>query len=117
MEAIVKERSHLWVWGWAADYPDPDGKVRTFLEFFPFLFRDAQIVDLLARARSLRDQDGRLRLFQKAERLLIVEQAALMPLPYAPWRTLTRPWIDGFSAYADFALPGLEQVVVSRERN
>jgi ABC-type transport system substrate-binding protein len=88
--------------------------LRTFLEFSTPVFRDSEILDLLARARSLTDQDARLRLYQEAERRLIREQAAVVPLPYTTWKTMSRPWVQGFSATVDFGLPSLDQVVIRR---
>ena len=86
--------SHLWMAGWMADYPDPDGIFRGLLtEEFPFA-RDEEVLGLLARARELRDQAERMRVFHELDRLWVRERAALVPLSYSRHLLLRRPWID-----------------------
>ena len=86
---------HIWLNGWAADYPDPDGFFRGLLaEGQPFHV-DEEIRDLLAEARSLRNQTERMRLYQEIDRLWVRERAAILPLIYSRTLLLRRPWIEG----------------------
>ena len=95
MLATVGAGANIWAYGWAADYPDPDGFLRTFIRATPWVFCDRRLEDLLDRARSLRNQDERIRLYQEFERLWIAEEAAILPLAYDRWLSLSRPWVDG----------------------
>jgi oligopeptide transport system substrate-binding protein len=91
------EDLHLWVQGWTADYPDPDGFLATFLEE-NWVLLDETLEMLLGRARSLSNRDERLRLYREADRLLVSERMAAVPLHYEADVVLVRPWIEGFWA-------------------
>ncbi len=86
----------LWVSGWTADYPDPDGFFRGLFKAsgWPF-YRDAEIEDVLERARSLQNQGERMRLYHELDRLWVNERAAIMPLFYGRTLILRRPWVEG----------------------
>ena len=89
----------MWVSGWTADYPDPDGFFRGLFQAtgWPF-YRDAEIEDLLTRARSLRDQGERMRLYHDVDRLWVAEHAAILPLFYGRTMLARRPWVEGLWA-------------------
>jgi ABC-type transport system substrate-binding protein/class 3 adenylate cyclase len=102
---------HLWITGFGADYPDPDGFFRgLFREPFPF-YRDDEIDELVVQARSLGNQPERLRLYHEVDRLWVAEHAAVLPLAYGRSVALHRPWIEGFWANP-LAKAGLDQIVV-----
>jgi ABC-type transport system substrate-binding protein/class 3 adenylate cyclase len=105
----------LWVSGWTADYPDPDGFFRGLFGAtgWPF-YTDDDITDLLARARSLRDQGERMRLYHELDRLWVAEHAAILPLFYGRTMLVRRPWVDGLWANPLTKLQ-LDQVVVRRD--
>jgi ABC-type transport system substrate-binding protein/class 3 adenylate cyclase len=86
----------IWVSGWTADYPDPDGFFRGLFEAsdWPF-YRDAEIEELLVRARGLRDQAERMRLYHEVDRLWVAEHAAVLPLFYGRTMLVRRPWVEG----------------------
>jgi ABC-type oligopeptide transport system substrate-binding subunit len=94
-DEATRAGAHLYTLGWTAAYPDPDGFLRTFLETFPSVYRDEEVERLLRRARSLRDQAERLRLYRVLERLWLFERAAVVPVLYTRSVVLTRPWIEG----------------------
>jgi ABC-type transport system substrate-binding protein/class 3 adenylate cyclase len=102
------------IWGWNADFPDPAGMIPTFLENSPTVFRDAELLELLDRARSARDQDERLVMYRKVERRWIGEQFALVPLEYPRRTSLLRPWVEGFWQNA-LATSTFAEVVVRPE--
>jgi ABC-type transport system substrate-binding protein/class 3 adenylate cyclase len=88
----------LWLTGWTADYPDPDGLFRgLFEESWPF-YRDEQIEELLERAATVSDQDERMRLFHQLDRLWVGEHAAIVPVLYQRTLVLRRPWVVDFWA-------------------
>jgi ABC-type transport system substrate-binding protein/class 3 adenylate cyclase len=105
----------LWVSGWTADYPDPDGFFRGLFEAtgWPF-YTDDDIMELLTRARSLRDQGERMRLYHEVDRLWVAEHAAILPLFYGRTMLVRRPWVDGLWANPLTKLQ-LDQVVVRRD--
>jgi ABC-type transport system substrate-binding protein/class 3 adenylate cyclase len=106
--------SDLWLSGWTADYPDPDGFFRGLFRIaWPF-YRDEEIEELLAEARSLKDQGERLRLYHEVDRLWVSEHAAILPLSYSRAMLARRPWIEGLGA-TPLSQARLDAVVVRRE--
>ncbi len=92
----------LWLSGWTADYPDPDGFFRglfsqSMASAWPF-YVDDDIRELLSRARSLQDQDERMRLYHEVDRLWVAEHAAILPLFYGRSMIVRRPWVEGLWA-------------------
>lgn len=105
--------SHLWVTGWTADYPDPDGLFRGLIaNDWPFA-RDEDVLELLARARSLRDQGERMHVFHELDRLWVGERAALLPLTYSRHLLLRRTWVHGLRPNP-LTRAALDTAVVSR---
>jgi len=108
-DALTDE--HLWITGFGADYPDPDGFFRgLFRQPFPF-YRDDEIEELLIQARSLGNQPERMRLYHEIDRLWVSEHAAILPIAYGRSVAVHRPWIDGFWANP-LSKASLDQVVV-----
>ena len=96
-----RSSAHACIWAWGADYPDPGGGfLEPILRLDPWLYRDEQLEQLLARAASLRDQDERLRTYREFERIWIGEQAAVVPLAYDDRLLWRRPWVTGMWANA-----------------
>jgi ABC-type transport system substrate-binding protein len=103
--------AHFWVSWFAADYPDPDGFFRGLLTSdWPF-YVDDDIEELLERARSLGNQDERMRLYHELDRLWVAEHAAILPLAYGRSIIVRRPWIEGFWANP-LSKASIERVVV-----
>ncbi|HVN62467.1 MAG TPA: ABC transporter substrate-binding protein [Gaiellaceae bacterium] len=112
-DAFPPRDTNAWVWGWAADYPDPSGMLDTVLRYQRELYRDAEIDALLARTRTSHDRDERLRLYREVEQLWIAEHAAIVPLNYPRTAVLHRPWVEGFWASA-FGWATFDEVVIRR---
>ena len=107
------ENEHLWVSGFGADYPDPDGFFRgLFREPFPF-YRDDEIEEMIIEARSLGNQPERMKLYHEIDRLWVNEHAAVLPIAYGRSVAAHRPWIDGFWANP-LSKASLDRVVVER---
>jgi ABC-type transport system substrate-binding protein/class 3 adenylate cyclase len=104
--------AHMWWTGWTADYPDPDGFFRGLLTLgqWPF-YRDDDILELLERGRSLRDQGERMRVYHDVDQLWVGERAAILPIAYPRSNLLRRPWIEGLWASA-LSRAHLDTVVV-----
>jgi ABC-type transport system substrate-binding protein len=88
--------AQLWLSGWTADYPDPDGFFRGLFKAsgWPF-YRDEDIEGILEKARSLQDQNERMRLYHELDRLWVAERAAILPLFYGRTLLVRRPWVQG----------------------
>ena len=102
----------MWWTGWTADYPDPDGFFRGFLTLgqWPF-YRDDDILELLEKGRSLRDQGERMRVYHEVDRRWVGEHAAILPIAYPRSLLLRRPWVQGLWA-SPLSRAHLDTVVV-----
>jgi ABC-type transport system substrate-binding protein/class 3 adenylate cyclase len=109
--ALYSDSADVWFWGWNADFPDPHGVVNGFAQMPIYL--DAEILALIDRARSLPDQDKRMRLFREIERLWIAERAAIVPIGYMREAVVRRPWVEGLWA-TPFSKASLDEIVVRR---
>jgi ABC-type transport system substrate-binding protein/class 3 adenylate cyclase len=115
IDACDVQDSHLWLSGWTADYPDPDGFFRGLLRSgWPF-YRDEEIAELLEQARSLQEQGERMRLYHEIDRLWVAEHAAILPIAYPRALLLSRPWVERLWANP-LSRAHLDEVVVVRER-
>ena len=99
-------------WGWSSDYPDPDGLLSTFLVAQASVAPD-EVTSLVARARASHDRDARLELFRQADRMLVAEQAWVVPVIYDGFAVLHRPNVEGFWANPMGMAP-FDEVVVHR---
>jgi ABC-type transport system substrate-binding protein len=85
------------------------------MELTPALYRDAELTRLLDRARSLTDQDERMRLYREIDMRWVGEHVALVPVSYGRMRMLRRPWVHGFHLDSLEVGGGWADVVVRRE--
>jgi ABC-type transport system substrate-binding protein len=90
--------SQLLLDGWLADLPDPDNFLR-HSTVLPILrkagWQDPELEALLERAAHTPDRTGRMALYRLADRRLVVEQALVVPLTYAPVKEVSQPWVLG----------------------
>ena len=54
---------------------------------------NARFDALVEQAASVFDQAKRIALFREADRILVSEEAAIMPIYYAQGRILVKPWV------------------------
>jgi len=91
---INQGKAHLALDGWEADYPDPDDILRVlFHSASPinyFGWQSHQFDRWVEQAANLTDQRERLRLYHQADRLLVAEDTAIVPLCYGQGYTLLR---------------------------
>jgi ABC-type oligopeptide transport system substrate-binding subunit len=97
-ERWVSDRPHLRWYGWIADYPDPDNFLRVAVGLHSG-WRDDTYDELVERARRLTDQAERMRLYQRADRILM-EEAAIIPISYERLPLLVKPWVRRFPTSA-----------------
>jgi len=109
--------AEMWLSGWTADYPDPDGFFRGlfYATRWPF-YLDEEIEGLLDRARSLQNQGERMKLYHELDRLWVHDHAAILPLFYGRTTVVRRPWIEGIWTTPLTRLQLDEAIVHPRDR-
>jgi len=87
--------THLLLARWVADYPDPDNFLRVSMTRRIGNWNKPYI-NLLEEARRLTNQGERMKLYRQADKIL-VEEAAIMPVTYARFHLLVKPWVKNFA--------------------
>jgi ABC-type oligopeptide transport system substrate-binding subunit/DNA-binding SARP family transcriptional activator len=88
------DRSHIISLHWLPDYPDPDNVMRLGKAVYSN-WDDESYDALVEQARRIMDQDERMRLYRKAEEIL-VREAPFFPLVYGREHLLVKPWIRNY---------------------
>jgi oligopeptide transport system substrate-binding protein len=92
-----RDPAHLSLWGWFADYPDPDNMLRVVFHsaegFNAPRWHNGHFDALVEEAAQVTDQQRRMELYQEADRILVAEEAVAMPLGYGRGRILAKPWV------------------------
>ena len=104
----------MWSMGWTADYPDPENfldiQFNSKSTHNDTGYSNAQVDALLDRARSERDTDTRLKLYQQAERI-ILQDAPWMPLFHGATSVVVKPYVKGWQPTGS-VVPVLKYVTV-----
>jgi ABC-type oligopeptide transport system substrate-binding subunit/class 3 adenylate cyclase len=96
-ERTRRDPAELTILGWSADFPDPDSMLRV-----PFhsaggrnieRWHNPDFDNLVETAGSVTDQTQRINLYQKADRILVTEEAVVMPISYGGGRILIKPCV------------------------
>jgi ABC-type oligopeptide transport system substrate-binding subunit len=97
MERLRRDPADLTLLGWLADYPDPDCFLRVTFHSTEGnnnpRWHNARFDALVEEAARVADQTRRLELYGEADRILVAEEAVVMPLGYAQGRILAKPWV------------------------
>jgi len=84
--------------GYTADYPDPDAMLRVLFHsqqgFNPSRCQCNELDELVESASHMLDTEKRMEAYHRADRILVAEEAAVMPLGYVQSRLLVQPWIE-----------------------
>jgi oligopeptide transport system substrate-binding protein len=91
-ERLFREPPHMHLGRWTADYPDPDNFLRVGAAFAVPGWRNETYAGLVEEARRSMDQEERMDLYKRADKIL-VEEAVIAPLNYVRWHLLTKPWV------------------------
>lgn len=87
-------------YGWLPDYPDPDCYLRlVFHSTSPNnlgRWRNGRFDALVEEARAATDQRRRMALYHEADRLLVAEEVAIIPLGYNRTMWLVAPRVTGW---------------------
>lgn len=103
---LAQDPPDLMLGGWVADYPDPDNFLRVLFHSHQGLneprWRHARFDALVEEALRVTVPEQRLALYQTADRLLVNEEAVILPLSYGQDVFLVKPWVhhvDGQKSY------------------
>jgi oligopeptide transport system substrate-binding protein len=101
LERLQTAPPHMLIWGWVADYPDPDNFLRLGMShILPYTQWDnGDYKRLVEEARRITDQDERMELYRQADKIL-VEEAPVLPLAYMRSHLLVKPWVRKLSMSA-----------------
>lgn len=106
--------AHIWLRGFVADYPDPDGFFRGLLRQPTDLLETEDLHELLEEARALRDPSERIRRYQELDKLLLVDRAVVLPIAYKRSMILRRPWVEQMRTHPMVGIALDEAVVRGR---
>ncbi|MEZ4769148.1 MAG: ABC transporter substrate-binding protein [Caldilineales bacterium] len=93
---LATDPPHIGLDTWAANYPDPDDFMRVAYRRIQryFGWRDPEYENLVDKARTLTDQNERIKLYRQADAIL-VREAAIVPNMHSPTACLIQPWVEG----------------------
>jgi ABC-type oligopeptide transport system substrate-binding subunit/predicted Ser/Thr protein kinase len=95
LERLRKEIPHIRLMGWGADYADPDDFLRLALLQAIELWGHEEYIRLIEQARHSLDQEQRLEMYRKADRILM-EEVPVFPLMYGRGHMLLKPWVKQY---------------------
>jgi ABC-type oligopeptide transport system substrate-binding subunit len=84
---------------WQPDYPDPDSVLRASPLMTVTRWASAEYDELVERARQVTDQAERMKLYARADQLL-VHDASIVPLMYGRHHLLIKPWVRRYPVSA-----------------
>ena len=97
MEKLNDDSAQLTLLGWGADFPDPQNMLQATFHSQEGInlprWQNAQFDKLTAAAESVIDHSRRMALYQEADRILVAEETAVLPLSYDQGRILVKPWV------------------------
>ena len=111
-ESTTEHRPHALVKGYMADYPDPHDWLKLNAVRDWGGWRHAEYEHLMDQAGQAMDQQERLELSRKADRIL-VEEAPIMPLVYPRWQALLKPRVTRYPT-SPIRLTYYSDVVIER---
>jgi ABC-type oligopeptide transport system substrate-binding subunit/class 3 adenylate cyclase len=89
--------------GWLPGYADPEYILRLLFQSTSKTneghFSWSAFDDLIERARQERGDRGRLELFHEADRMVVTERVACIPLVYGRSMAIVKPWVHGWREF------------------
>ena len=94
---VGHEQPHISFLGWFVDYVDPDSFLRLGLKRVqPYThWKNDSYEHLMKEGRRSADQEKRIALYRKADRILM-EDAPILPLTYGRMHWLVKPWVTRY---------------------
>ncbi|MEW6045150.1 MAG: ABC transporter substrate-binding protein [Bacillota bacterium] len=104
---------------WWADFPDPDNYLYVFFHStqsrnYSSNYADPQVDAWLERARTLTNFDERARLYQQAERKIVVDDVAVVPLWHLQDFAIVQPWVHDYFLHPSGVENALKYVWLSK---
>ena len=88
------------VTGWFPGYADPEYYLRLLFQSDSKTneggFSSTEFDELIERARQERSDRGRLELFHEADRMVVADRVACIPLVYGRSMAFVKPWVRGW---------------------
>jgi ABC-type transport system substrate-binding protein len=101
--ALEQTKAHLFLFGWIADYPDPQNFVDVLFHSQAITnvgrYKNAAVDQLLEDARVQQDAIKRVDAYRNADSLLL-QDAAAIPLWYSRSYQLVKPYVQGYTLNA-----------------
>jgi len=89
--------------GWLPGYADPEYFLRLLFQSTSKTneggFSWPPFDELIERARQERSDRGRLELFHQADRMVVTERVACIPLVYGRSMAIVKPWVSGWREF------------------
>jgi ABC-type oligopeptide transport system substrate-binding subunit len=95
LERLAIQPPQLYGMGWVADYPDPDSLLRVSDFLHDTRWRHRGYDRLVKEAWRLPDWEVRLRLYERAEQILL-EEVPILPMSYGGTAMLVKPWVTRY---------------------
>ena len=96
-QRLTHDPAHITLVGYGADYPDPDNMLRVTFHskegFNSPQWQNPRFDTLVETASRVTDHTNRMELYREADRILVAEEAVVMPLGYGGGRMLVKPWV------------------------
>ncbi len=92
VDALATELPPMWLIAWYGSYPDPDDFLRGAVNWLVPVWQNEAYQALVEGARRVMDQRERMRMYEKADRIL-VEEVPILLLHYVRWHMLVKPWV------------------------
>jgi len=116
---LDRDPPHLMLGGWIADYPDPDNFLRVVFHSSEGInephWHNDRFDALVDEAAQTTDQALRMALYYEADRVLVAEEAVIMPISYGREPILIKPWVTHFSRQATYSRH-LKKLLVDEKR-
>jgi len=101
-----KTAPQMWRFGWCFEYPDANNFLRDVVASGGSInadiglnWKDAKYEDLVKKAALEKDAATRANLYAQAEKILVNDAAALIPVYWYARGVLTQPWIKRTVAF------------------
>jgi ABC-type oligopeptide transport system substrate-binding subunit len=96
IKSVDNGSMHILQTVWIPDYPDPDSVLRASPVRRRACWQNPAYEKLVENARRVLDQEKRMDLYAQADRLLVENQAIVIPLTYMSSHMLVKPWVRKF---------------------
>jgi ABC-type oligopeptide transport system substrate-binding subunit/class 3 adenylate cyclase len=97
-DRLAQNPAHLSLTGWSADYPDPDNMLRVTFHsregINDIRWQNPSFDPLIEEACQVTDHLQRMELYRQADRILVADEAVVMPLTYGQRRMLAKNHIE-----------------------